>query len=140
MAEFVLDASVAVSWCFPGDPAENTAYSRRILSMLTTEEAVVPEIWAFEIANVLFVACNKRKRITEQQINEYLHRLKKLPIRLERNELWVNVDLQARARKWDLPAYDAAYLDLAMRRNIPIATTDDDLKRIAEREGLKVLV
>ena len=42
MAEFVLDASIAVSWCFPGDPSEDTPYSRRILSMLATEDAIVP--------------------------------------------------------------------------------------------------
>ena len=50
MALFVLDASVAISWCFPGDPTENTPYSRAILKRLAVDQAVVPEIWAFEIA------------------------------------------------------------------------------------------
>jgi hypothetical protein len=66
MAAFVLDASIAVSWCFPGDPAEDTPYSRHILGLLATYDAVVPEIWAFEIANSIFVSFNKRKRITEK--------------------------------------------------------------------------
>ena len=50
MAEFVLDASVAISWCFPDDPSENTPFTRRILGLLATDDAVVPEIWAVEIA------------------------------------------------------------------------------------------
>ena len=68
MAEFVLDASVAFSWCFPGDPTEDTPYSRRILSKLATEDAIVTEIWAFEIANIIFVPCNRRKRISQNRL------------------------------------------------------------------------
>jgi predicted nucleic acid-binding protein len=116
MAEFVLDASVAISWCFPGDPTEDTAYSRRVLSELAVRDAVVPEVWAFEIANIIFVSFTRRKRITEQQIEEYLRRLKALPIRLEANDLWANVGLESRARKRNLAAYDIAYLDPALRK------------------------
>ncbi|MFI5095836.1 MAG: type II toxin-antitoxin system VapC family toxin [Candidatus Acidiferrales bacterium] len=87
MAEFVLDASVAFSWCFPGDPTEDTPYSRRILSKLATDDALVPEIWAFEFANIIFIAFNRRKRISQKQIDEYLIRLKALPIRVEFNDV-----------------------------------------------------
>ena len=139
MAEFVLDASVALAWCFPGDPTEDTPYSRRILAKLTTDDAVVPEIWAFEIANIIFVACNKRKRINQKQIDEYLQRLKALPIRVESNNLWANVLLESLARKWNLPAYDAAYLDLASRRRLSLATADDDLRKAAIAQGISVL-
>ena len=139
MAEFVLDASVAMSWCFPGDPTEDTPYSRRILSKLTTDDAIVPDIWAFEIANIIFVAFSKRRRITQKQIDEYLQRLKVLPIRVEPHDLWANVGLESKARKWNLSAYDAAYLDLALRKNIPLATADDDLRKAAEAEGIKIL-
>ena len=83
MAAFVLDASVAISWCFPGDPTEDTLYSRRVLKELVANDAIVPEIWAFEIANNIFVSCLKRKRISEQQITEYLSLLRALPIRVE---------------------------------------------------------
>jgi hypothetical protein len=57
---FVLDASVAISWCFPGDVTEDTPYSRAVLKRLETEDAVVPEIWAFEIANSIFVSFSRR--------------------------------------------------------------------------------
>jgi predicted nucleic acid-binding protein len=139
MAEFVLDASVAVSWCFPGDPTEDTPYSRHILLKLATHDAIVPEIWAFEIANVIFVAFNKRKRISQKQVDEYLQLLKALPIRVEANNLWMNVALESSARKWDLPAYDAAYLDLALRRKLPLATADDGLRKRAMTEGIQIL-
>jgi predicted nucleic acid-binding protein len=139
MAEFVLDASVAISWCFPGDPTEDTPYSRRILSELAIRDAVVPEIWAYEIANIIFVSFNKRKRITEQQIREYLERLRALPIRVEANDLWANVGLESRARKLDFAAYDIAYLDLATRNSLPLATADAKLAAAALSEGIEVL-
>lgn len=139
MAEFVLDASVAISWCFPGDPTEYTPYSRGILRELIVRDAIVPEIWAFEIANNIFVSHNKRKRINEQQIAEYFSLLKALPIRVESQPLWTNVDLEAFARRWDVTAYDASYLALAMRKNIPLATSDELLKRKAVDAGVKIL-
>jgi predicted nucleic acid-binding protein len=139
MAAFVLDASVAISWCFPGDPAEDTPYSRRVLSELAVNDAIVPEIWAFEIANSIFVAFSKRKRITEQQIHEYLELLKALPIRVETQSLWANVDLESLARRQNLAAYDAAYLDLALRTNLVLATSDDPLRQAAIAEGIAVL-
>jgi len=139
MAGFVLDASVAFSWCFPGDPGEDTPYSRRILAKLATHDAIVPEIWALEIANIIFVACNKRKRIRQKQVDEYLRRLQALPIQVEHVDLWANVALESQARRWNLPAYDAAYIDLALRKKLPLATADDDLKRTANAEGIQVL-
>ena len=139
MLEFVLDASVAISWCFPGDPTEDTPYSRSVLQELIVRDAVVPEIWAFEIANNIFVSGNKRKRINAQQIAEYLDMLKALPIRVESQPLWANVDLETFARRWDVAAYDASYLALAMRKNIPLATTDELLKRRAMDAGVKIL-
>lgn len=138
MAEFVLDASVALAWCFPGDPTEDTPYSRSILAKLATDDAVVPEIWAFEIANIIYVAYNKRKRINQKQIDDYLQRLRALPIRVELNSVWANVSLESVARKWNLPAYDAAYLYLASRKRLPLATADEDLRKAALAEGITV--
>jgi predicted nucleic acid-binding protein len=139
MAAFVLDASVAISWCFPDDPTEDTPYSRRILNELAVNDAIVPGIWAFEIANSIFVSNSKRKRITELQIKEYLDLLKALPIRVEPQNLWATVDLQSLARRRDLAAYDVAYLDLALRTGLPLATSDRFLSAAAAAEGVTVL-
>jgi predicted nucleic acid-binding protein len=140
MAAFVLDASVAISWCFPGDPAEDTPYSRRVLKELVENDGIVPEIWAFEIANNIFVSYSKRKRISEQQITEYLSLLRALPIRLESQSLWANVDLESLARRQNIAAYDAAYLDLALRTGLALATADEPLRRAAIAQGITVLV
>ncbi|MGD0220850.1 MAG: type II toxin-antitoxin system VapC family toxin [Terriglobia bacterium] len=139
MAAFVLDASVAIAWCFPGDPTEDTPYSRRILKELAVNDAIVPEIWPFEIANSIFVSYNKRKRITEHQIQEYLDLLKALPIRVEPQSLWANVDLQSLARRRNLTAYDTACLDLALRTHLPLATSDRSLRDAAVADGIVVL-
>ena len=139
MAVFVLDASVAIAWCFPGDPTEDTPYTRRILKELVANDAIVPEIWAFEIANSIFVSYSKRKRITEHQIQEYLALLKALPIRVETQDLWATVDLQSLARRRNLTAYDVAYLDLASRARVPLATSDEFLREAAIAEGIAVL-
>ena len=136
---FILDASIAISWCFPGDPTEDTPYSRHILKELASNDALVPEIWAFKIANAVFVSHNKRKRINEQQIREYLGLLKALPIRVEPQNLWVTVDLESLARRCDLAAYDAAYLNLALRTGLPLATADEPLRKAALAEGVKML-
>src|SRR5271154_2554304 len=139
MEEFVLDSSVAISWCFPGDPSEATPYSRAVLQDLVTRDAIVPELWAFEIANNIFVSHNRRKRITEREVREYLTLLRALPIRVEAQPLWTNVELESYARAWDLSAYDAAYLLLAKRKKVPLATSDELLKSRAFDEGIEIL-
>jgi len=139
MAAFVLDASVAISWCFPGDPTEDTPYSRRVLKELVASDAIVPEIWAFEIANNIFVSYSKRKRISKRQITEYLSLLRALPIRVESQSLWANVDLESLARRQNVAAYDAAYLDLALRTGLALATSDETLRRAAMAQGITVL-
>ena len=139
MPAFILDASVAISWCFPGDPTEDTPYSRRVLKELVANDAIVPEIWAFEIANSIFVSYSKRKRVSEQQIAEYLSILKALPIRVEPQDVWANVDLESLARRQNIAAYDAAYLDLALRAGLALATSDEPLRHTAIAQGITVL-
>jgi predicted nucleic acid-binding protein len=139
MSRFVLDASIAISWCFPGGPTENTPYSGAILKRLAVDDAIVPEIWPFEIANSIFVSFSRRKRITEPKIHEYLGLLKALPIRLETQSLWANVDLEALARRRNLAAYDTAYLHLAKRLNLALATSDGPLREVAMAEGVATI-
>ena len=59
----------------------------------------MPEIWAFEIANGIFVSCTRRKRITEQQVLEYLQLLKALPVRVNAQSMVENIDLESPARR-----------------------------------------
>jgi predicted nucleic acid-binding protein len=139
MAGFVLDASIALSWCFPDHPTENTPYSRAILERVAQDDAVVPEIWPFEIANGIFVAYSKRKRITEAELHEYVQLLKSFPIRVIREEWPKNIGLESLARKHNLAAYDVACLDLALRENLPLATSDQELKKAALADGVVLI-
>jgi|SRR5277367_5549542 len=139
MTAFVLDASVAISWCFPGDATEDTPYSRRVLRELASTDAIVPEIWAFEIANAIFVSLCKRKRINESHVREYLELLKALPIRVESQGIWTNVELETLARGQNITAYDAAYLDLSRRKGLPLATSDSVLRGAATTYGIQLL-
>jgi predicted nucleic acid-binding protein len=123
MAAFVLDAS----------------YSRAILEYTEEADAIVPEIWPFEIANGIFVAHSKRKRITEVDIYEYIQLLESLPIRVRHGHWLRNIALESLARKHDLAAYDVAYLDLALRENLPLATSDNELTRAARAEGVALI-
>ncbi len=139
MAGLVLDASVAISWCFPNDPTENTPYSRTVLERMEEVDAIVPEVWPFEIANGIFVAYSKPKRINEADIYEYVKLLESLPIRVVRGEWLRNIALESLARKHNLAAYDVAYLDLALREKLPLATSDEDLKKAALIEGVALI-
>jgi predicted nucleic acid-binding protein len=109
------------------------------LSRLAVDDAIVPEIWAFEIANSIFVSCNRRKRVNERQIGKYLGLLKALPIRVEAQSMRENIDFESLARRRDLTAYDAAYLQLALRTNSPLATSDGPLRAAALAESVAVI-
>jgi hypothetical protein len=91
----VLDTLVAISWSFAGDPTEDTPYRRHVLNELIVRDAVVGEVWAFEIANNIFVSRSRRGRINEQLVYEYLNLLKALPIRFDSQSLWTRVELES---------------------------------------------
>jgi predicted nucleic acid-binding protein len=132
----VLDASVALSWCFKN---EATAAGDRVLERLATEAASVPAIWHLEIANVLALS-ERRGRITPANSSEFIALLETLDVVIDEampsRALGRVLDL-ARAER--LTAYDAAYLELAMRLGIPLASKDADLCDAAERLGVNVL-
>jgi predicted nucleic acid-binding protein len=136
MPPFVVDASVTLSWCFED---EATPYSRAVLKALETAYAVVSAVWPFEVANALAVA-ERRKRITRQGIAGFLQTLQRLPVQVERREaLWVCQATIALARDHKLSAYDAAYLDLASREPLSLATLDHDLRKAGLALGVFAL-
>jgi len=136
VTDFVLDASVALTWCFED---EATPGSRRILERLGAEAASVPAIWRVEVANVLAIA-ERRQRITAADSAEYIAQLESLVIVVDEE-----TSSRAFARTFDLAreerltAYDATYLELAMRLGVPLATKDGALGGAAKRLGVTVL-
>ena len=115
---------------------EATPHSRAVLAALQTTYAVVPALWPFEIASALAIA-ERRKRISQDQIAEFLESLRKLPIHVERRDaVWLCQAMVRLARERGLTAYDAAYLDLANRDQLRLATLDHDLQEAGRALGI----
>jgi predicted nucleic acid-binding protein len=135
--QFVLDCSVAISWCLVD---ENNPTANSILAMMPNAEAFVPGIWSLEIANVLLVA-ERRNRITQEQSEEAIVLLHSLLIQVDTatdaNALGTTLVL---GRQEGLAAYDAAYLELALRLGLPLATIDTRLAQAATRCGVDLVI
>lgn len=130
---FVVDASVTLSWCFDD---EASAESDALLHRLGDAGGVVPVIWEYEITNVLALA-ERRGRLTEADATRRLALLRSLPIHVTRD-----IDptaLLGTARRHSLSAYDAAYLFVAEREGLPLATRDRALAAAAESAGVATL-
>lgn len=130
---FVLDGSVALAWCFPD---EKEPYAQAVLDSLASATAFVPSLWHLEVANALLRG-ERRKRSTEADTASWLAFLIALPITLDEEtpiRAWGDVLRLARAHH--LTVYDAAYLELALRERLPIATLDDKLKAAAAAAGV----
>lgn len=128
--QFVLDCSVAISWCLVD---ENNDYANSILVMMSDCEAFVPGIWSLEIANVLLVA-QRRNRMTTEQSEEAITLLQSLLIQVDTaTDAKALSTTFALGRQEGLASYDAAYLELAMRLGLPLATIDTRLAEAATR-------
>ena len=130
---FVLDASITACWAFQDEdhPDAGLAFDR-----MRSGEAVVPCLWWFEVRNILVVN-ERRRRIAESETAAFLLNLSRLRIRVDRvpDE---NAVLRL-ARTHRLSVYDAAYLELAQREGLPLATLDTDLQKAAAGEGVALL-
>lgn len=129
MADFVIDNSVVMAWCF-GD--EDSAYADDVLDALEFREAIAPAIWPLETGNVLVVA-ERRKRLSESDTIRFLALINDLPIYVvQEPPERMTKEILALARERQISTYDASYLDLAMRKGLPIATQDSGLKKAAK--------
>ena len=112
--------------------------SLSVLASLSSKRAAVPILWFYEVGNGLLMAY-RRKRITFDQIEGFLTRLKALPVDAAQQIPIDVLQLPAIAQKHGLTNYDAAYLALAMRLQLPLATTDLDLRRAAAAAGVAIV-
>lgn len=135
MSDFVLDASLALQW-FLEDETERK-YSLTVLASLSEKRALVPILWFYEVGNGLLMA-HRRKRITIDQIEGFLKRLRALPIDAAQQTQLEILELPALALSHGLTNYDAAYLGLAIRFKLPLATTDKNLRKAATSVGIGI--
>jgi predicted nucleic acid-binding protein len=137
IAEFVLDGSLTMSWCFEDEASPETD---EIQDWLTGDSrAYVPTLWHLEIANVLW-ACERRKRIMEADSVRFLALLAALNITTDhQTELHAGQATLGLARLHGLSVYDSSYLELGMRLGLPLASKDQALRKVAQTVGLSVL-
>jgi predicted nucleic acid-binding protein len=130
---FVLDGSVTLAWYFAD---EQDAYADEVATSLASSAAVVPAMWPLEIANAILMG-ERRQRGTMAKASVWLRFLRSLPITVD-DETHVRAwgDTLDLARNHRLTAYDAAYLELSLRRGLPLATLDNKLKAAAKAAGV----
>jgi predicted nucleic acid-binding protein len=136
MTGFVIDASSVLSWCFEdeGGPGVDA-----LIDKVAAEGAAVPGVWSLEIANGL-VTGERRDRIKPAESTAFVAMIEDLPIVADRSTgARALHETMSLAREHGLTAYDAAYLQLAMRLGLPLATGDRNLKSAAARAGVVLL-
>jgi len=134
---FVLDNSVAMRWCF--EPDENR-YAESILDKLEAgDTAIVPVMWLYEASAVLAREQN-RGRLAAPEADEFIAALQSLNITVDdESAARIFSDVHRVALTYRLTSYDAAYLELAIRRNLPLATLDEDLIRACNVAGASLV-
>jgi predicted nucleic acid-binding protein len=134
MQDFVLDCSATLAYFFKD---ETSPYVDSAFHMMGQgSNAYVPPNWAQEVVNTCMSAM-RRKRISSLEVMSIYRILATLPINIVcHNDLTVLKDIHKAAVQYDLSAYDAAYLQLAIDKNIPLVTLDKHLKRMAKKAGV----
>lgn len=133
---FVLDSSVTMAWCFHD---EATPATKRLFDRMGAEAAAVPGWWYLEVTNVLALA-ERKHRISLEQSAEFIALLESFDLEVDEHapqRAFTNLLPLCRSHK--LTSYDAAYLELAHRRRLPLATLDDELRSAAKKLGIEVL-
>lgn len=137
---FVLDNSVAMRWFFGDGKPQELAYAGKVLDAMQDVKACVPMTWGLEVTNVI-VKAEEKSLVTEARSGAFLEMLEGVDIEVDAatfaHALSDTVQL---ARRYKLSAYDATYLELALRLGLPLATLDEDLQKAAKKAGVKKFV
>ncbi len=136
MTAFVLDNSVTMRWCFQN---ATNAYAETVLQTLATGEAIVPILWRYEVSAVLAKA-QKNGIITAAKVDAFLKVLECFNITVEQEGVdRILTDVHRLAVTYRLTSYDAAYLELTIRRKLPLASLDAELIKACKSAGAVVL-
>jgi predicted nucleic acid-binding protein len=133
MTDFILDNSVAMRWHLESEKSADQKYAESVLLSLTEANALVPNLWHLEAANVLLGA-EKRGDTSLGEVERFIAQLEGLPLHVD--SLTANQSFSrtmALARAYKLSSYDAAYLELALRKGLPIATLDKGIMKSAKK-------
>lgn len=131
-----LDDSVTMRWCFGDGQPNDVAYADSVMDVLLASAIHVPAVWRLEVANVL-VRAELHGLISDSHTSAFIGKLRKLRLIVD-GEGRVFDDTLQLARRHHLSAYDAVYLELALRKRLPLATLDSDLRKAAKRAGVTI--
>lgn len=135
MTSVALDASTALAWCFPD---ETSSRADAVLVGLEGATVLVPAVWSLEIANAVLVG-ERQKRLRHPEILRFLMLIESLSVIEDSQPPGERVrNVLPLAREFGLSAYDAAYLELAIRRGAALATLDGRLEKAALKAGVEV--
>jgi predicted nucleic acid-binding protein len=135
---FVLDNSVAMRWLLESNKSIDQKYADAVLRSFVEAAAVVPSLWHLEASNVLLSA-ERRGEITLAEIERFASQLEDLPVQVDsRTHSRALTHVLVLAREYKLSSYDAAYLELAVREGLSLATLDTDLIKAAKRAGVPI--
>ena len=138
MTDFVLDNSVAMRWLLESEKVSDQRYAEAVLNTMDESAAWVPNLWHLEAVNV-FQGAEKRGDASAAEIERFISQLENLPIQVDpltAHQAFSRILALARAYK--ISSYDAAYLELAIREGLPLATLDKDLIKAAKRAGIDI--
>jgi predicted nucleic acid-binding protein len=134
---FVLDNSITMRWYFADGSPQELTYATRVLEAMKTNEAVVPSLWGLEVANVL-VRSEDKGLATEARSEAFVGMLQRMNISVDSATFaQALAGTMQIARRYKLSAYDAAYLEIALREGLSLATLDEALLEAAERAGVE---
>jgi len=133
----VIDASTALAWCFPDETSD---YADAVLVSLEGSTILVPAVWSLEIANAVLVG-KRQKRLGQTEIRRFVALLEGLSFVEDARTVGEQIsNILPVASEHGLSAYDAAYLELALRRGVPLATLDRKLRKAGKQAGVKVFL
>ena len=134
MNNFILDCSVYMSWCFN---EETIKASSKILNSITKKGIIVPSLWVYEVTNTLTVSV-RRKKLTVADAHDLINNIQLLPIEFDKPTIENMSNIFNIANEHKLSAYDAAYIELALRTNTQIASFDKEVIKVSGKLGIKI--
>lgn len=138
MSGFVLDNSVAMRWHLASPKPSDQDYAEAVLKSMADADALVPNLWHLEAINVLLGA-EKHEDTTTGEVEAFIAQLENLPLYVDPLTTHQSFSRTiALARAYNLSSYDAAYLELAIREGLPIATLDKDLRKAAKKADIAI--
>ena len=138
MTRFVLDNSVAMRWLMPSVRKPDQKYAEKVLESMGDAVALVPELWHLEASNVL-LRSERNGEVTSGEVEAFISRVDNLSIRVD-SSTWKQAfgSTMSLARAYNLTSYDAAYLELAIRKSLMLASLDKALTNAAKKAGVGI--